>query len=104
MGTFHILTDVIFVRRDIWQMNSAMRKNVFSRSKTDFAPVWLDSENYSSTLYLVNLKEEIACGRKNGEQKNPYWTPKNHNMAKRRMRVSSLPLKLRNKWMKITFF
>ena len=57
-------------------MNSAMRKNVFSWSKTDPAPVWLDSENYSSTLYLVNLSEEIDWGRKNGEQKNPYGTPR----------------------------
>ena len=76
MASFHILTDVIFVRSDIYQLKSAMQKNVFSHSKSGPSPVWLDSENYSSTFYLVILSEEIDCGRKNGEQKNAYWTPK----------------------------
>ena len=44
MGTFHILADAIFLRSDIYQLKSAMRKNVFSYSKTGPAPVWLDSE------------------------------------------------------------
>ena len=64
MGTFHILADVIFLRSDIYQLKSAMRKNVFSYGKTGTAPVWLDSENYSSTFYLVILGEEIAFGRR----------------------------------------
>ena len=55
MSTFHILTDVIFVQSDIYQLKSAMHKNVFSNSETGPAPVWLDSENYSSTFYLVTL-------------------------------------------------
>ena len=61
MGTFHILTDVTFMRCDNsnYQLKTAMRKNVFSYSKTGPAPVWLDSENYSSTFYLVNLSKEI---------------------------------------------
>ena len=71
MGTFHILTDVIFERSDICQLRSAMCKNVFSHSKTGPAPLRLDSENYSS-IYLGNLSKEIDCGRKNGEQKNAY--------------------------------
>ena len=65
MGAFHILTDVIFVRSDIYRLKSAMRKNVFSCSKTGAASVSLDSENYSSIFYLVTL-------RKYGEQKNAY--------------------------------
>ena len=76
MASFHILTDVIFVRSDIYQLKSTMHKKLFSYSKSGPAPVWLDSENYSSTFYLVILSEEIDCGRKNGEQKNAYWTPK----------------------------
>ena len=76
MASFHILTDVIFVRSDIYQLKSAMHKKLFSYSKSGPAPVWLDSENYSSTFYLVILSEKIDCGRKNGEQKNAYWTPK----------------------------
>ena len=43
MITFHILTDVTFVRSDIFQLKSAMRENMFSYSKTALAPVWLDS-------------------------------------------------------------
>ena len=62
MGTFHILSDVIFVGSDIYQLKSAKLKNVFSYSKNGTAPVWLDSENYSSTFYLVTLSEEIAIG------------------------------------------
>ena len=50
-----------------YQLKSAMPKEMFSYIKTGTAPVWLDSENYSSTLYLVPLSKEIDCGRKNGE-------------------------------------
>ena len=64
MGTFHILTDVIL------PIEMSHAPNVFSCSKTGPAPVWVDTENYSSTFYLVTLSEEIGCGRKNGEQKN----------------------------------
>ena len=53
-----------------------MRKSVCSYSKTGSAPVWLDSENYSSTFYLVTLSEEIDFGWKYGEQKNAYWSLK----------------------------
>ena len=56
MGTFHILTDVIFVRSDIYQLKSI---EVFSYIKTGPAPVWLNSENYSKTFYLATLSEEI---------------------------------------------
>ena len=76
MGTFHILIDVIFVWSDIYQFRSAMRRNVFSYSKTGPAPVWRDSENYSSSFYLVTLSEEIDFDRKYWEQKNAYWSPK----------------------------
>ena len=51
MGTFRILTDVSFVRSDIYQLKSAMRRNVFSYSKAGPAPIWGDSENYSGTFY-----------------------------------------------------
>ena len=70
MGTFHILTDVIFVRGDNYQLKAVMRKNVFSYSKTVPAPVWLNIKNYSSTFYLVTISKEIDCGRKCEEQKN----------------------------------
>ena len=53
-----------------------MRKNVFPYSKTGPAPAWVISKHYSSTFYLVTLSEEIYFGRKYGEQKNPYWSPK----------------------------
>ena len=49
---------------------------MFSYSKTDLAPVWIDSKNYSSTFYLVTLSEEIDYVIKNGKQMNVYWTPK----------------------------
>ena len=75
MGTFHILTDVIFVRSDIYQLKSAIRKNVFPYKKTDPASVWLDSGNYSSIFYLATLSEEIDFDRKYGEQNNVYWSP-----------------------------
>ena len=39
MGTFPTLTNVIFVRSDIYQLNSAMCKKVFSCSETGPAPV-----------------------------------------------------------------
>ena len=55
------------MQSDIYQLKLAMRKNVFLYSKTDFASVWLDSKSYSSTFYLVALREEIDFGRKYGE-------------------------------------
>ena len=76
MGAFHILTDVIFLRSDIYQLKPAMRKKVFSYSKTGPVIAWLASENYSCTFYLHTLSDEIDCCRKNGEQKNVYWTHK----------------------------
>ena len=76
MGTVCISANVIFVRSGIYQLKSAMRKNVFSYSKTGPAPVWIDSENYSSTFNLVSLSQEIDFGRNMGEQKNAYWSPK----------------------------
>ena len=72
MGTFHILTNVIFVQSDICHLKSAMCKNVFSYSKTSPAPVLLDRENYSNTFYFVTFSEEVDFGRKYGEQKNAY--------------------------------
>ena len=79
-GTFHVLNDVIFVRSDIYQLKSIMHKNVLSYIKTGTVPVWLVSENYSSTFYLVTLNGELDFGRKHWEQKNP-------NMLNRRIRV-----------------
>ena len=35
---FHTLTNVIFVRRDIYQLKSAMHEKVFSYSKTGPIP------------------------------------------------------------------
>ena len=61
-------------------MKSAMCKNVFSYSKTGPVPVWLDSENYSSTFYLVILGEDFD--RNYEEQKNAYWSPKKSWYAK----------------------
>ena len=103
MYAFHILTDVIFVQSDIYQLKSAMRKNVFSCNKTGAASVWLDSKNYSSTFYSVTLSKEIKFSRKYGEQRNAYWSPKNHNMRNRRNRVCSSLLKLRNEIIRIYF-
>ena len=42
MGNFHMLNDVTFVQSDIYQLESAMRKKLFSYSKTGPAPIWLD--------------------------------------------------------------
>ena len=56
--------------------NQPCAKNFFSYSKTGPAPVLLDRENYSSTFYLVTFSEEVDLGRKYGEQKNAYWSPK----------------------------
>ena len=56
MGTFHILTDVTFVRSDIYQLKPM---KVLLYSKAGPAPAWLDSENYSRTFYLATLSEEI---------------------------------------------
>ena len=56
MGTFHILTDVTFVRSYIYQLKPM---KVLLYSKADPAPVWVESENYSRTLYLATLSEEI---------------------------------------------
>ena len=73
-----------------------MCKTVFSYSKTGPAPVWLDSENYNSTFYLVTLGEEIDCGRKMWNKRIHTETPKNHdiqntlnteNVARRKSRV-----------------
>ena len=68
MCTFHILRDVIFVRSDIYQLKSAVGKNVFSYCKTDPTPVSLDTENYSSTSYLVILNEELIVVEKIGNK------------------------------------
>ena len=70
INTFHILSDVIFVRSDIYQLKSAMHKKLLSYKKARPASAWLDSENYSSTFYLVILSKENDCGRKNEEYKN----------------------------------
>ena len=64
------------MRSDIYQLKSAMQKNVCSCSKTGSAPVWLDIKNYSSTFHLVTLSVKTNCGRKYEQQKNPYWTQK----------------------------
>ena len=64
----YLRADVIFLRRDIYEFKSAMRKYVFSYSKTVPVPVRLDSKNYTSTFYLVILGEDFD--RKYGEQKN----------------------------------
>ena len=63
---------LIFVRSDIYQLKSAMRKNVFSYSKTGSASVSLDIKNYRSTFHFVTLSDKIDCGRKYEEQKNAY--------------------------------
>ena len=88
---------LIFVRSDIYQLKSAMRKNVFSYSKTGSASVSLDIKNYRSTFHFVTLSDKIDCGRKYEEQKNAYWTQKNRNNRNRRMQICSSLLKLRNK-------
>ena len=88
---------LIFVRSDIYQLKSAMHKNVFSYSKTGSASVSLDIKNYRSTFHFVTLSDKIDCGRKYEEQKNAYWTQKNRNNRNRRMRICSSLLKLRNK-------
>ena len=49
---------------NIYELKSAMRKNVCLYSKTGSAPVWLDIKNYSSTFHLVTLSDKIDCGRK----------------------------------------
>ena len=65
----------------IYQLKSAMRKNVFSYSKTGPPPVWLDIKNYSSTFNLVTLSEETDFNRKFEKQKKAYWTPKKKNVS-----------------------
>ena len=119
IGTFRILTDVIFVWSDIYQLTSSMRKSLFSYSKSGTAPLWLDSlTKWPNTLkqFVGNLptnclsvfgnfvwlalkgfSEETDFGKKYREQKNAYWSPKNHNMTNRRIRVCSSLLQLRNK-------
>ena len=97
---FHILTDVIFVLSDIYQLKSAMHKNAFSYSKTGPAPLWRGSESYSSAFYLVTLSEEIDCGRKYWEKKNTE-PPKNYNVRSRKMRVCSPLPKFWNKIIQI---
>ena len=101
MGTFHILADVIFLRRYIYRLKSAMRKNMFSYSKTGPAPVWLDSENYSSTFCLVTLGKEIGFGRKYEEQECILIPKKITICGIERMWVYSSLLKLRNEIMRI---
>ena len=56
MGTFHILTDVIFVWSDIYQLKSI---KMFSHIKTGIAPAWLDSENYNRIFHLATLSEKV---------------------------------------------
>ena len=55
---------------DSYHLKSAMCKNVFSYSKNGTPPAGLDSENYSSTFYLVTFSKKINFGRKYGEQMN----------------------------------
>ena len=43
---------------------------MFLCSKTDSAPVWLDSENYSRTFYLATLSKEIIVSEKNQGKTN----------------------------------
>ena len=64
------------MRSYIYQLKLAKHNKIFSYTKTNPAPVWLDYENYGCTFYLVTLSEETDCGRKNGEQNNAYWTSK----------------------------
>ena len=52
------------MQSDIYELKSAMCKNVCSYSKAGSAPVWLDVKNYSSTFHLVTLSDKIDCGRK----------------------------------------
>ena len=40
MDIFYILTEVIIVQNNICQIESGLRKNVFSYSKIGLAPVW----------------------------------------------------------------
>ena len=61
---------------DIYQLKSAMHKNVFSYSKIGSAPLSLDVKSYRSTFHLVTLSDKIGCGRKYEEQENAYWTQK----------------------------
>ena len=95
MGTFHILTDVIFVLSDIYQLESAMRKNVFSYSKKGLASAWLDSENYSSTFYLVTLSKAKTL------TKEYILNPLNLIFVIEEIRACSSPLKSRIKVMTI---
>ena len=78
-----------------------MRVSVISYSKTVPALFWLNSENHSSTFYLITWIEEIDCSRKYGKQNNAFWTHKNYNMRNRRMRVCRPLLKWRNEIMQI---
>ena len=45
-------------------------EKVFLYSKTDAAPVWLDSKNYSRTFYLATLSKEIIVWEKNQGKTN----------------------------------
>ena len=56
MGTFNILSNVLFVRGDIYELKSI---KVFSYSKIDPAPVWLDSEMLKLTLEQLK-KSQIS--------------------------------------------
>ena len=86
MGTFRILTDVIFARSEIYQLKSTLRKNVFSYRKTDPVPVCLDSENQTCNFYFVTLSEKTVV-EKMGNKRTHTGLPKNHNMRNRKMRV-----------------
>ena len=43
---------------------------MFLYSKTDSAPVWLDSKNYSRAFYLATLSKEIIVSEKNQGKTN----------------------------------
>ena len=72
MDAFDILSNLIFVRIEIYQLKSVMREIVFQYSKAAPAPLRLDSEIYSSAFYLITLIAEIDCSRKYGEQNNTF--------------------------------
>ena len=75
MGTFHVLTDVIVVPRNICQIESAIPKNIFLNSKISnwaccsLTSLNVTSNDYNNAFYLVALRGEIVV-EKNGEQKN----------------------------------
>ena len=100
-GSFLYLNQCSFRARWYLPIEISHAQKLFSCSQTGTAPAWPDSENFSSTFHLDTLREEIDFGRKYGEQKNAYWSPKFHNMRNRRIRVCSSFLKLRKEIMRI---